>query len=1025
MSVNALQTSFAAGELAPSLFARTDLAKYHAGAALLRNFFVDYRGGASTRCGTKYSLQAFNSSFPVRLISFSASFTQTYALEFGQNYLRFHSNGNPVLEAAKTITAATQANPCVVTSAAHGYSIGNWVFISGIVGMTQLNGRYFIITATTTNTFTLANLNNVAINSTGYTAYTSGGTVQRVYTISTPYAASDLALLKFAQNVSVMTLTHPSYVPYTLTFIASTNWTLLPIIIGSSIGIPASPTVATSLGAGSVNYAYVVTAVDINGQESGASAFGTLASKLDITTTAGTNTVTWTAVAGALYYNVYRAQRSYGAVVPAGSSFGFVGFSTSVTFIDTNINADYSITPPIPQNPFQGAGVLSIAVTASGTYTTVPTVSLTAAPGGGSTATAVATLFATAIAIDAGGIPGGIGYVVGEAINYPNGIVVIVASVGAGPNFSVTALQPLTFPGSSRGSYSGTGSATPANPLIQNSSSGTGIGCTIDVTWGVSNVSIVSPGAGYVSTPAVTFGSGAATAVATLQQASAGNPSVPGYINQRLCLAAPLGAPQTFYMSQPGSYYNFNISNPTQADDAITGSIVSGQLNAIKSMVSMPSGLILLSSRSAWQVNGGQSGVAVTAINTTAQSQAYNGANDVPPIVANYDILYVQSKGAIVRDLSYNFYTNIYTGTDISVLSNHLFFGYSINEWAFAEEPFKIVWAVRSDGVLLALTYLKEQEIYGWAHSDTKGTFKSVCSITESTSNGSVDAIYVVVQRTINGNIVQYIERMADRFFPYGLEDAWALDAALQSSGTSPAATLSASSGALGTGVVFTASASVFSLGQVGNVIRMGGGIATITGFTSGTQVTGTITQAITAITPDDPSNTPLPQASGLWTQWVPATTFTGLDHLEGQTLTALVDGVAYFSLLVTNGSVTIPVAGTKVLLGLPFTAQLQTMYLDVGEPTVQGKRKQIAALTVRVANSRGLQTGRKFNTLVKIKEAGIPILAPAGLVTADERVVMDPTWDVPGQICIQQTNPYPATILGVIPEITIGDTAK
>src|SRR5262249_39548126 len=156
-------------------------------------------------------------------------------------------------------------------------------------------------------------------------------------------------------------------------------------------------------------------------------------------------------------------------------------------------------------------------------------------------------------------------------------------------------------------------------------------------------------------------------------------------------------------------------------------------LNSIKSMLAMPGGLVMLTSRQAWQVNGGSAGAALTPIDVTANAQAYNGASDVPPIVANYDILYVQSKGSIVRDLSYNFYTNIYTGTDISILSSHLFFGFQITEWAFAEEPFKVVWAIRNDGVMLSLTFLKEQEVVGWAHHTTLGDYKSVATITEQT----------------------------------------------------------------------------------------------------------------------------------------------------------------------------------------------------------------------------------------------------------------------------------------------------
>ncbi len=110
------------------------------------------------------------------------------------------------------------------------------------------------------------------------------------------------------------------------------------------------------------------------------------------------------------------------------------------------------------------------------------------------------------------------------------------------------------------------------------------------------------------------------------------------------------------------------------------------------------------------------------------------------------------------------------------------------------------------------------------------------------------------------------------------------------------------------------------------------------------------------------------------------------------------------------------------------YQAQLQTMYLDVqGAETVQGKRKKLAAVSLRVANTRGLSVGPTFNdnALVPVKEWNQNVLLgqPVPLVTADERIVMTPAYTVEGQICIQQDDPLPATVLGVIPEIVIGDT--
>ena len=191
MSTPVIQTSFNSGEWAPALNARVDLTKYHSGAALLRNFFVDYAGGgASTRQGTKFINQC--KSPGARLIPFQPSSTLSYVLEFGQNYIRFYSNGAPVLEAATTISGATNANPGVVTDTAHGYANGDWVYINQVGGMTQLNGNYYIVAGKTTNTYELTDLNGNLIDTTTFGAYTSGGQAQRVYTITTPYNASDL-----------------------------------------------------------------------------------------------------------------------------------------------------------------------------------------------------------------------------------------------------------------------------------------------------------------------------------------------------------------------------------------------------------------------------------------------------------------------------------------------------------------------------------------------------------------------------------------------------------------------------------------------------------------------------------------------------------------------------------------------------------------------------------------------------------------------------------------------------------------
>jgi hypothetical protein len=105
MAQSLIQTSMFGGELSLNLYGAVSLDQYKKSVALARNFFVDYRGGMSTRFGTKYVLQVYNSTLPVRLIPFTASFTVAYVMEFGLAYIRFHTNGGPVLEDPAAISA--------------------------------------------------------------------------------------------------------------------------------------------------------------------------------------------------------------------------------------------------------------------------------------------------------------------------------------------------------------------------------------------------------------------------------------------------------------------------------------------------------------------------------------------------------------------------------------------------------------------------------------------------------------------------------------------------------------------------------------------------------------------------------------------------------------------------------------------------------------------------------------------------------------------------------------------------------
>ncbi len=241
-----IKTNFTAGEVSPKAIGRVDIAKYENGAETMKNFLISPFGGAYRRPGTLFVAPVKTHSQFARIIPFIFNSDQTYVLEFNASKIRFYRNQAPILETAVNISGITQANPGVVTANSHGYSNGDEVYISGVVGMTQVNGRRFIVANVATNTFELTDRDTAAnINTTSYTAWASGGTVQRVYQIASPYAAADLPDLKFAQINDLMYIVHPDYQPRQLIRSGHASWSIGTVTFENGPYLPRTESTRT------------------------------------------------------------------------------------------------------------------------------------------------------------------------------------------------------------------------------------------------------------------------------------------------------------------------------------------------------------------------------------------------------------------------------------------------------------------------------------------------------------------------------------------------------------------------------------------------------------------------------------------------------------------------------------------------------------------------------------------------------------------------------------------------------------
>lgn len=499
-----------------------------------------------------------------------------------------------------------------------------------------------------------------------------------------------------------------------------------------------------------------------------------------------------------------------------------------------------------------------------------------------------------------------------------------------------------------------------------------------------------------------------------------GWPAAVTYFQQRLVFANTTAQPQTVWMSKTSNFTDFGKSSPVLDDDAITFTLASRQVNAIRHMLALDK-LVLLTSGSEWVMSGGGDEV-VTPSNISARIQGYRGSSKRPPIAIGNTALYLQDKGSVVRDLGYEFQSDSYTGNDLTVMASHLVQGYTLTDWTYQQVPNSVVWAVRDDGALMGMTYMREQQVVGWHRHDTDGEVESVCSISE----GTEDALYIAVKRTINGSTKRYVERMQTRFIS-DIRDAFFVDSGLTYDGRNTGSTTMTlttnevvfnSWNFTETDFTLTASASYFVVGDIGSEIHMpqdDGRILRllITACASATVVTVTANRNVALELRDT--------ATATWTH--ARKEFAGLGHLEGKTVSILADGHVEPQKVVTSGAIELSVAAGVVHVGLPIEADFET--LDIApatQETIRDKQKIIQAVRMILEESRGVFAGKDQNNLLEYKQrASENYDDPVSTLTGIADIQIIANWNKGGRIFVRQSDPLPLSILAVIPELSVG----
>ena len=155
-------------------------------------------------------------------------------------------------------------------------------------------------------------------------------------------------------------------------------------------------------------------------------------------------------------------------------------------------------------------------------------------------------------------------------------------------------------------------------------------------------------------------------------------------------------------------------------------------------------------------------------------------------------------------------------------------------------------------------------------------------------------------------------------------------------------------------------------------------------------------------------------------------TTISGLDHLEGQTVSVLANGATHPDKTVSSGSITLDRSSTNVKVGLSYSSILQTMRLDAGSQngTSQGKTKRIYEITIRLYESVGVEVGESLDNMERIpfRTSSDPMDQGIPPFTGDKAVEFRGNYDTDGFIFVRQTQPLPLTILSLYPELQTND---
>jgi len=233
-----------------------------------------------------------------------------------------------------------------------------------------------------------------------------------------------------------------------------------------------------------------------------------------------------------------------------------------------------------------------------------------------------------------------------------------------------------------------------------------------------------------------------------------GYPHAVTFYEDRLWFAGSTSKPQTLWASVSGDYENHKYG--TNDDDALNYTINTQDMNTIEWLA--PTKVLAIGTANGeFTLSATQISDPVTPTNVKITPQTtFGSATEVRPLRVGNVILFLQRAGRKLREYAYQFDTDSFVAPNMNVLAEHVT-DTGVVDLAYQQEPNQIIWAPRSDGTLIGMTYERAEDVVGWhRHTIGGGIVESV--ITLPHWDGDQDVTWLIVRRTIDGGTVRYVE---------------------------------------------------------------------------------------------------------------------------------------------------------------------------------------------------------------------------------------------------------------------------